>query len=302
MEPKQSPDWKGQSSSKPPSFEVQCRFSRLPFGILAVMLVHHASLDLWVVRLANFVRSRNLWWGTSRYRSKKWIHLNRTSKHNSSTAIAVHKEHPGFCWQICGSTARDSWLQGDEGTYVFGVTYPRGPGQSPLLDITELSWGGVGWGWWRSLHLNTSLMLRRTGLGWGGVGWGWWRSLRATENWGGTQVLDRTWMWMKKFIPHSIKNRGNSVLNPRLWDYVYQFVYRHNKDLWETTWRSKTTFCVLFHISRTSYKNRITSDCVVNHMILDYANVWHHRASRRRVTMFFPMKGAISSYLVTKLA
>ena len=47
----------------------------------------------------------------------------------------------------------------------------------------------------------------------------------------GTQVLDRTWMWMKKFIPHSIKNRGNSVLNPRLWDYVYQFVYRHNKDL-----------------------------------------------------------------------
>ena len=28
-----------------------------------------------------------------------------------------------------------------------------------------------------------------------------------------------------------IKNRGNSVLNPRLWDYVYQFVYRHNKDL-----------------------------------------------------------------------
>ena len=102
----------------------------------------------------------------------------------------------------------------------------------------------------------------------------------------GTQVLDRTWMWMKQFIPHSIKNRGNSVLNPRLWDYVYQFVYRHNKDLWETTWRSKTTFCVVIHISRTSYKNRKTSDCVVNHMILDYANVWHHRASRRRVTLF----------------
>ena len=80
----------------------------------------------------------------------------------------------------------------------------------------------------------------------------------------------------------------NSVLKPRLWDYVYQFVYRHNKDLWETIWQSKTTFCVVVHISRTSYKNRKTSDCVVNHMILDYANVWHHRASRRRVTLFFP--------------
>ena len=56
--------------------------------------------------------------------------------------------------------------------------------------------------------------------------------------------------------------------------------------LWETTWRSKTTFCVVVHISRTSFKNRKTSDCVVNHMILDYANVWHHRASRRRVTLF----------------
>ena len=63
-----------------------------------------------------------------------------------------------------------------------------------------LGWGGVGWWWWRSLHMNTSLMLRRwcrslhmntslmlrrwcrslrmntslmlrrTGVGWGGVG------------------------------------------------------------------------------------------------------------------------------------
>ena len=78
----------------------------------------------------------------------------------------------------------------------------------------------------------------------------------------------------------------NSALNPRHWEYVYQFVYRHNKDLWETIWRSKTTFCVVVHISWTSYKNRKTSDCVVNQMILDYANVWRHRASRRRVTLF----------------
>ena len=114
----------------------------------------------------------------------------------------------------------------------------------------------------------------------------------------GTQVLDRTWMWLKKFIPHSIKNRGNSVLNSRLWDYVYQFVYRHNKDLWETVWRSKTTFCVVVHISRTPYRNRKTSYCLVNHMILDYANVWRHRASRRRVTLFlvFQLQGGINPH------
>ena len=53
-------------------------------------------------------------------------------------------------------------------------------------------------------------------------------------------------------------------------------------------WRSNATLCVVVHISRTSYKNRKTSDCVVNHMILDYANVWRHRASRRRVTLFVP--------------
>ena len=34
----------------------------------------------------------------------------------------------------------------------------------------------------------------------------------------GTQVLDR--MWLKKIIP---QYRGNKVLNPRIWDYVYQF-------------------------------------------------------------------------------
>ena len=178
---------------------------------------------------------------------------------------------------------------------ILGVTYPRGPGQLPLLDITEST--STQW---------TAFV--RVGLGWGGVGmmtffelehmvdatqlclWTKACKVNGQKKLAGTQVLDRTWMWMKKFIPHSIKNRGNSVLNPRLWDYVYQFVYRHNKDLWETTCRSKTTFCVLFHISRTSYKNRKTSDCVVNHidMILDYANVWHHRASRRRVTLFYP--------------
>ena len=93
-----------------------------------------------------------------------------------------------------------------------------------IFDATE-NWGGLGWGWWRSLHLNTSLMLRRwcgslhmlrrwcrslhmntslmlrrTGVGWGGVDH--WRS----ENFAGackqkrqfaetiqTQVLRGRW-------------------------------------------------------------------------------------------------------------
>ena len=37
----------------------------------------------------------------------------------------------------------------------------------------------------------------------------------------GTQVLDR--MWLKKIIPQYYQYCGNKVLNPRIWDYVYQF-------------------------------------------------------------------------------
>ena len=70
---------------------------------------------------------------------------------------------------------------------------------------------------------------------------------------------------------------------PVMWN-VFSSVYVESRSI---IWRSKTTFCVVVHISRTSYKNRKTSDCNVNHMILDFANVWRHRASRRRVTLFF---------------
>ena len=45
----------------------------------------------------------------------------------------------------------------------------------------------------------------------------------------GTQVLDRSWMWLKKFVPHALKNRNDKVINLRLWEYIYQFVYRHNQ-------------------------------------------------------------------------
>ena len=45
----------------------------------------------------------------------------------------------------------------------------------------------------------------------------------------GTQVLDRSWMWLKKIVPHALKNRNDKVINRRLWEYIYQFVYRHNQ-------------------------------------------------------------------------
>ena len=46
--------------------------------------------------------------------------------------------------------------------YIYPWLYPFAGGHNRVV------WGGVGWGWWRSLHMNTSLMLRRTGVGWGG--------------------------------------------------------------------------------------------------------------------------------------
>ena len=129
-------------------------------------------------------------------------------------------------------------------------------------------------------------------VGWGGV---WDDDILWTWTHGGCYatlfVLSlHTWWMLRNCVCLVIAHMVDAT---QLLDYVYQFVYRHNKDLWETTWRSKTTFCVLFHISRTSYKNRKTSDCVVNHMFLDYANVWHHRASRRRVTLFLGLESNI---------
>ena len=35
---------------------------------------------------------------------------------------------------------------------------------------------------------------------------------------------------MKKIVPHALKNRNDNVINPRLWEYIYQFVYRHNQE------------------------------------------------------------------------
>ena len=43
----------------------------------------------------------------------------------------------------------------------------------------------------------------------------------------GTHQLDRLWLWMK-FIPPQSKNRSKGLVNPRLWNRVYQWVYRNH--------------------------------------------------------------------------
>ena len=70
-----------------------------------------------------------------------------------------------------------------------------------------VGWGGVGWGWWRTLHLHTWSMLRTRdvslGVGWGGVGWGWWRSSdlhtwpMLRKSWGGVR-----WGWWRTLHLH----------------------------------------------------------------------------------------------------
>ena len=68
------------------------------------------------------------------------------------------------------------------------------------------SWGGVGWGWWRSVHLTTRWMLCNI-MGWGGVGMMTFRALDNTLDatphhglgWGGDDDVPCTW---QLFIQH----------------------------------------------------------------------------------------------------
>ena len=89
-------------------------------------------------------------------------------------------------------------------------------------------WGGVGWGWWRSLHLHTCDMLRncwggRVGwvgdddvlctcthvacyatagvVGWGGVGWGWWRCFNGCC---AATLWKLAWRRHKSFSPNRV--------------------------------------------------------------------------------------------------
>ena len=79
----------------------------------------------------------------------------------------------------------------------FGVGW-GGDDDVPCTWTHPWCFGEVGWGWWRSLHMNTSLMLRRwcrslhmntsLMLRRSGVGWGWWRSLHMN-----TSLMLRRW-------------------------------------------------------------------------------------------------------------
>ena len=94
--------------------------------------------------------------------------------------------------------------------YIYPWLYPFAGGHNGVV-WGGVGWGGVGmmtflahehifdgWGWWRSLHMNTSLMLRRwcrslhmntsLMLRRTGVGWGWWRSLHMN-----TSLMLRRW-------------------------------------------------------------------------------------------------------------
>ncbi|CAJ1432066.1 unnamed protein product [Effrenium voratum] len=44
----------------------------------------------------------------------------------------------------------------------------------------------------------------------------------------GTQQLDRLWLWLKRLVSSQLKSRQNGLVNPKLLDKVYQWVYRHN--------------------------------------------------------------------------
>jgi len=111
---------------------------------------------------------------------------------------------------------------------VFGVTYLRGPGQLPLLDITE----STSTQWTASVH---------------------------------TQVRQG----LLRYILYPCPNR--------------MYPAKQNNFL-----RSCS------HFEDILFQYRKTSDCVVNHMILDYANVWRHVTSRGVEEACYLIFGSVS--------
>ncbi len=107
-----------------------------------------------------------------------------------------------------------------------------------MWDATQL----MGWGWWRSLRLLTCEMLRDWWVRDDDVntcthvgclqlmGWGWWGSLHLHT----CEILLIDWFGMMMFLAFAHMWDATqligwgwwrfNVLNPRIWDYVYQFV------------------------------------------------------------------------------
>ena len=87
-----------------------------------------------------------------------------------------------------------------------------------------------------------SVLGNMGGVGWGGVGWGgWYRSsillhTRHATLLHGPLALPQTRHATLLHVPlalaytrHATLGWGDKVINPRLWEYIYQFVYRHNQ-------------------------------------------------------------------------
>ena len=154
---------------------------------------------------------------------------------------------------------------------------------------------------WRSLNLQTCERLleltHMRGYATDGVVWGTFLELARMQDapqlmvWGGvgmmtflelTHMGDATqlmvwggWGIMTFLLLHTCEMLQN-VLSPRIWDYVHQFVYRHNTDLWAAPWRTKTTFfrpvLVDYKYYRNNYETKISLE-------IDWSLVWSERCS-----------------------
>ena len=47
----------------------------------------------------------------------------------------------------------------------------------------------------------------------------------------GTMAIDRKWLGLKAFIPNTLVTKEKHNVSPKLAEYVYQYVWRHNKEL-----------------------------------------------------------------------
>ena len=55
------------------------------------------------------------------------------------------------------------------------------------------------------------------------------RPMRGQSTIAGTQSIDQRWRWMKVYVPHSLKGRCASGVNPSLDEYVFSWQWRSNQ-------------------------------------------------------------------------
>ena len=172
-----------------------------------------------------------------------------------------------FPWTHAGCFGSDGmfgvgWGAFAELAHLAAATQLRSRGH--MLDASALmgclGWGGVGMFTFAEVaHMVDATQLRSRGhmldasavmgcLGWGGVGMFTFAELAhlaaATQLRSrghmlkGTQVVDRLWQALKKYLPSEIstKDRNTRGVNARLLSYVHSFQFRfNNKKLWKST-------------------------------------------------------------------